>query len=903
MKQNRSAHRTSIRRTLLALYLALMLLTAGLIGYFIFSRWSAAAREITQTLSQEMNSDILGQVDSLIRVPLGMNEENERVLRYGLLDLSDETLRDKYFVGVLSACDSSIYSISYGSAEGEYYGARRSEDGAVEIMKNNAETGGESWYYAVNPDQTAGAQTVNAGLFDPRTRDWYKAAVSAGGPVASPIYRHFVMNDLTVSFAVPIYSGSGRLRGVLGTHMLLSGIGDYLKKTVSKYGGYAFIVEKDTGYLVANSMGANNFTVSTDGTVVRSAPDSLENAALREGYSRFLSSGEAEPHVKDSDGGLYMNIQEYTQPGLDWLVISAVPGSLLTRDLTQNIRIALLLVLLCLLAAFAVYFLLAHRLLRPIDELLATAENFSAGDLSRRSSIQRNDEIGRMAQVFNQLADRMQSLVADLEQTVVQRTEELRRTNLILEERREQLRLILDSTAEGVYGADLDGNCTFCNESCLKLLGYGSAEELLGKNMHRMTHHSHRDGTPFPEEDCPILRAIRGGESVHSDDEVFWRADGTGFDAEYRALPQRRDGKIVGAVITFTDITERRQDVEQIRFLSCHDSMTGLINRRCFEQEMKRRDARESLPFSILFIDLNGLKLLNDTFGHAYGDELIQKAARVLTQNCREEDTAARIGGDEFSVLLPNTTLDEARQIGSRLRDEFSREKIKAVSCSLALGAATKSRPYQKIEKVLETAENEMYKEKAVSHQRFGAETIASILRSLHERSPREKAHAEEVRRLCGEMGLALGLPETECKKLRDAGYLHDIGKVTLSDALLSKDPETLTEPEREMMWEHPAVGYRILNLSGDTLDLAEGIYSHHERWDGSGYPKGLKGEEIPLMSRMIAVTEAYERLRSHLGYTEESREQALREVHRFSGSKFDPRLVDLLIELVHRGI
>jgi PAS domain S-box-containing protein len=134
-----------------------------------------------------------------------------------------------------------------------------------------------------------------------------------------------------------------------------------------------------------------------------------------------------------------------------------------------------------------------------------------------------------------------------------------KRTEEALRESEDKLRLLLDSTAEAIYGVDLNHRCTFCNPACLRILGYESADELLGKDMHEFMHHSRADGTPLPVEDCRIHRVIQNGEGVHAEDEVFWRANKTSFPAEYWSYPQRRGEELIGSVVTFVDISERKE--------------------------------------------------------------------------------------------------------------------------------------------------------------------------------------------------------------------------------------------------------------------------------------------------------------------------------------------------------
>ncbi|NLA87540.1 MAG: diguanylate cyclase, partial [Clostridiales bacterium] len=237
-------------------------------------------------------------------------------------------------------------------------------------------------------------------------------------------------------------------------------------------------------------------------------------------------------------------------------------------------------------------------------------------------------------------------------ESVFKKNRELEEANLALQESRERLRLILDSTAEAIFGIDMECRCTFCNTSCLELLGLDNKNELLGKDMHELLHHSKRDGAPLPREACQIIKTCMEGAASHMEDEVFWRANGTSFDVEYNSYPQYKDGELVGAVVTFTDNTIKRMHEQQIEYFSSHDTLTGLFNRNHFEHLVKKADIKSNLPISVIMGDVNGLKLMNDVFGHAAGDELLVKAAEAIKKVCREDELIARLGGDEFVILL-----------------------------------------------------------------------------------------------------------------------------------------------------------------------------------------------------------------------------------------------------------
>ena len=891
----------SLRRSILLMFIISLLISVASYGALIFTNWVSSAKNTTAHMATDINEKIYNRIDTFMQVPYHINEVNHKVIENGMLDFSDEEQRERFFVGVLESHSNSIYSFSYGTANGEYFGARRNENGVVEIMRNNAETGGNSWYYSVNGDLTAGDLVVQAGKFDPRTRAWYKAAVEAGGPVFSPLYKHFVMDDLTVSAAWPVYNESGNLDGVLGTHMLLSGIGSFLHDAVEEHNGIAIIIEKESNYLVANSMDVANFAVLQDGTLERYALEDIDNTDLQNAYEQYKTNSATEMIYKGENDNFFVNTREIHMNGINWVVISAIPQSIFMTEVMNSIRWAALIATLSLLLSVLIYNLFMNKYLKPMKSLLQVSDELSSGNLSKRVDIIRNDEIGQISNSFNKVADKMQSFIENLEFNVQKRTQELHIANFQLEESKDELQLILDTAAEAIYGIDLNGNCTFCNKSCIEMLGYRDQEELLGKNMHRQIHHTRRDGNPFPIDDCSIFKAFIKGEGSHVEDEVFWRADGTSFDVEYYSYPQNKNGEITGAVVTFMDISERKQKEAEIQYLNCYDTLTGLHNRRCFEDNRAKIDNPDNLPLSVIFADINGLKMTNDIFGHRAGDELIKKSSEILLQVCRQNDVVARVGGDEFIILLPNTTKENAEKILARIKSGFADARVKAIKSSIALGLDTKRSPDQLLDEIMANAENAMYMDKTMNRKSINKEIIGTIIETLHTRNPKEKQHSVDVSELCSKLGTALHLSDTEVSKLSRAGYLHDIGKIVLDEAVLNK--ETLSADEREKMQQHSVVGYRILNLFDDTLDLAEYVYGHHERWDGKGYPRGLKGEQIPLLSRIIAVTETYDRVLNRGDFPLKDRKQAALDVIKNgSGTQFDPQIAELFVQIIEKS-
>jgi len=219
----------------------------------------------------------------------------------------------------------------------------------------------------------------------------------------------------------------------------------------------------------------------------------------------------------------------------------------------------------------------------------------------------------------------------------------------------QKAQLLLDSAAEGIYGIDAEGSCTFVNPAALRILGYQNADELIGKHLHGLIHHSHADGTPYPAEKRPLHQSLLSHRKVHGDDDVFWHRDGRAIPVEYWLYPIVHNNEVTGSVVTFFDISERKATDEKIKHLAFYDLLTNLPNRRLLLDRLKVELAssrRNGQKGALLFIDLDNFKNLNDTLGHDIGDLLLQQVAQRLETCVREGDTVARLGGDEFVIML-----------------------------------------------------------------------------------------------------------------------------------------------------------------------------------------------------------------------------------------------------------
>lgn len=359
------------------------------------------------------------------------------------------------------------------------------------------------------------------------------------------------------------------------------------------------------------------------------------------------------------------------------------------------------------------------------------------------------------------------------------------------------------------------------------------------------------------------------------------------------------NGNIISLWGAAQDITERKKAEEKLVYISFHDHLTDLYNRRFFEEELKRLDKDCNLPISIIMCDINGLKLVNDSFGHYSGDALLKKAAETIKKACREEDVIARIGGDEFVVILPKTDSDNTQQVSNRIKDLASKEKVANIELSISYGHDTKTLDTQSIVEIIANAENNMYRHKLSERSSMRSKTIDLIMNALFEKSNREAIHSNRVSSLCKAIGSKMNFDKESVNQIGIAGLIHDIGKIGIDEKILNK-PGSLTADEKVEIERHPEIGWRLLSSTNEFSVLAQFVLSHHEKWDGSGYPHGIKGKEIPLESRIIAVADAYDAMTSERSYRKAlCKDAATKELTRCSGTQFDPEIVDVFVNQV----
>jgi diguanylate cyclase (GGDEF)-like protein/PAS domain S-box-containing protein len=404
------------------------------------------------------------------------------------------------------------------------------------------------------------------------------------------------------------------------------------------------------------------------------------------------------------------------------------------------------------------------------------------------------------------------------------------------------------------------------------------------------------------QDDRNIIEEIRSGNFdfskpveirfIHKNGRLIW------YEGTVTPFYDNQN-KLIAIQGILHDITERKEKENHLSYLSFHDSLTGLYNRAYFEEELKRLNTERQLPVSIIIGDINGLKLINDAFGHSEGDNILKSCADVLKSCCRAEDIVARWGGDEFSMLLPGTGEEIALKIAKRIRVKSTKTTSNCVPLSISLGISTRNKMSESFSSVIKKAEENMYRQKLVEAKSIISSIISSLEKTLFDKSIKSEKHTKRVKEMALKLGNSIGLSESEKDELALLATIHDIGKVAILDVILDKK-ENLSNKEWETIKRHPEIGYRIAVSSKQLSSIAEYILTVHEWWNGKGYPQGLKGEDIPILSRIIAIVDAYEVMITGRPYKKAmSKEEAIAELKRCSGSQFDPQLVDKFIEIL----
>ncbi len=452
-----------------------------------------------------------------------------------------------------------------------------------------------------------------------------------------------------------------------------------------------------------------------------------------------------------------------------------------------------------------------------------------------------------------------------------------------------KFRNYIENAPDGIFVIDNHGQYIEVNNAASDITGY-SKDQLLGMTIQDITAKESLEDALKHFQTLLDTGSMNAELSYrHSDGRSrWWTVDAVKLS----------DSRYLGFS---SDITDQKLSKDELIFIGSHDYLTGLYNRRCFEEKLVSIDCADELPLSIIVGDINGLKLINDTFGRAEGDKIIKATAELFRSCCRESDILARSSGDEFYLLLPKTDRLAANQIMEKIKSACQMMNVLIdndfFKLNISMGFETKEKLDSDFSQVMKSAEDYMYQRKLLESRSSHSAIISSIKATLLEKSHETKEHADRLVELSRKIGMSLGLSQIELDNLELLSLLHDIGKVGVPDDILKK-PGKLTDAEWIEMKKHSDVGYRIATSSPELSPIAEFILCHHERWDGKGYPQKLAGQDIPLLSRILAVVDSFDAMTENRPYRKAmTPDDAFAEIRRCAGTQFDPSIAQIFMQ------
>jgi len=386
----------------------------------------------------------------------------------------------------------------------------------------------------------------------------------------------------------------------------------------------------------------------------------------------------------------------------------------------------------------------------------------------------------------------------------------------------------------------------------------------------------------------------------HTVEKPLIRKDGTSFWANVSVSRIRFNQEDI-YMSTVIDISERKKAEEMMHYLNYHDQTTGLYNRHYYELSINKYDVEENYPLTLIKIDINGMKLINDAFGYEMGDTLVKRVVSLIKPIVYNSDMFCRFGGSDFIILYTKVQKPYIDIIMAQINHIMTNETIQNIKVSVSSAYAMKNKSDEDLNSVLKKAEMRLSREKLIDTSSMLSRTIEIIMNSLYEKNSREMEHSKRVSYWCEKIAQRMNLDSHIVSKLRIAGLMHDIGKIGIPDSILDK-PDRLTEEEFNLIRKHSEVGYRILSAANEFSEIADYILAHHERWDGMGYPKGLKGSDIPIYARIISVADSFDAMTSDRAYRKAMNiNQAKQEIIKNSNVQFDPNVVKIFLEIIEK--
>lgn len=468
-----------------------------------------------------------------------------------------------------------------------------------------------------------------------------------------------------------------------------------------------------------------------------------------------------------------------------------------------------------------------------------------------------------------------------------------------LEFQKDNLEALFKNSTDAIAFHDEKHNIININDKFTELFGY-SLEDVKGQNLiDLMISEKPGNSEKKLQEIPPCFK-----DNKHTREFFCCDREKNPLVVSFKEVPVLVEGEKTGGYSILTDITERKRYEEQLMHLTLYDGLTGVYNREYFKEEINRLSGGRDYPVSIIMVDLDDLKFVNDSLGHEAGNRLLKDCAELLNKSVRKNDVVARIGGDEFALILPRTDKKAAEGVIERIMENLKDYKgSEDMPLRLSLGLATSTSSEESLMEVIKEADDNMYIHKDSRRSSIREDIINSLVSALSLKDFVEGGHTDRLKEMAAALGMKIGLDREQLKNLDLLCSLHDIGKAGISESIIFK-PEKLDDKEWKEIKRHSEIGYRIAKSFPDFNNVADLILYHHERWDGTGYPQGLAEEEIPLECRIFSIVDAFDVMTSGRPYGKiKSDEEALQELIRWAGYQFDPLLVEIFVEMVKERV
>lgn len=555
--------------------------------------------------------------------------------------------------------------------------------------------------------------------------------------------------------------------------------------------------------------------------------------------------------------------------------------------INERIELHVIFLLVFYLIILAINNFMIKNIVDPLLYASSYAEAISNEELKIKMPnkyLNRQDEVGKLLKSLNKMHKSILNIMSEKEMI-----------NHKLNNEKEFLKIILSSIGDGIVVIDKEGIVKVVNDTTLVELGI-KQEEIIEKKI--------IDKFKFFDRNNIEIKNIYGYDNSilkrkETRRECYLEAFGKRVYIEESIFPIYNSKPLEGFVYVFRNINDRLEKQKKIDYLNYNDQLTGLYNRRFFEKAIYKILKENQFPLSLIITDINALKLTNDAYGHLMGDKLIVKFSKVLHEHFSDIGIVSRIGGDEFAILLANTDIDIASARVEEVKKILKDKKVKNIPVSAAFGIAVHTKDKNSFSTTFNLADERMYENKLMENEKVKNKILKSIMNYNFKLFPEKKKETQIAIHLIKDFSKKLGLSQEITNNLKRSALLYDIGNKNLNYDYFMED-RIINDKEMSEIRTHPSVGYHILKNINKCQEIANIILNHRENFDGSGYPRGVKGNKIPYESRILALVIDFCALTSDRSYRQAlTKEEAIKEMRDNVGKRYDPELIEDFVDFI----